>query len=73
MVVTLEETIDELEGKFRLQKVQSNVFQHYTQKTIIACHTAWQNTFLDEVHEAKLRNKESEQSLDQIFNEVATA
>ena len=29
--------------------------------------------FLDEVHEAKLRNKESEQSLDQIFNEVATA
>ena len=31
------------------------------------------HTFLDEVHEAKLRNKESEQSLDQIFNEVATA
>ena len=34
---------------------------------------AWKDTFLDEVHEAKLRNKESEQSLDQIFNEVATA
>ena len=28
---------------------------------------------LDEVHTAKLKNKESEQSLDQIFNEVATA
>ena len=40
MVVTLEETIDELEGKFRLRKVQLNVFQYCTQQTMIECHTA---------------------------------
>ena len=62
MVVTLEETIDELEGKFSRSA-----------RKIAWARNAWKHTFLDEVHEAKLRNKESEQSLDQIFNEVATA
>ena len=62
MVVTLEETIDELEGKFS-----------WSARKIAWARNAWKHAFLDEVHEAKLRNKESEQSLDQIFNEVATA
>ena len=70
MVVTLEETIDELEGKFSrsARKIASKCA-----RIIAWAWNAWKHTFLDEVHEAKLRNKESEQSLDQIFNEVATA
>lgn len=70
MVVTLEETIDELEGKFSrcTRKIASKCALEFAW-----ARNAWKHTFLDEVHEAKLRNKESEQSLDQIFNEVATA
>ena len=70
MVVTLEETIDELEGKF--SRSARKIASKFARK-IAWARNAWKHTFLDEVHEAKLRNKESEQSLDQIFNEVATA
>ena len=75
MVVTLEETIDELEGKFDFQKVHKDCIKMCAQNCTwwARIDNAWKHTFLDEVHEAKLRNKESEQSLDQIFNEVATA
>ena len=70
MVVTLEETIDELEGKFS-RSARKNASKCALE--IAWARIAWKHAFLDEVHEAKLRNKESEQSLDQIFNEVATA
>ena len=56
MVVTLEESIDELEGK------TLNALEFFTHLLV-----------LDEVHGAKLRNKESSASLDQIFTEIGFA